>query len=479
MKNLILLITLFIGLFSFAQNNGTGSSLEVIDFTHGGVSYKHVQGSLYPGENCFDNVQRGTTSVLSLNDNDLTGAELILTLSVDGINYQFLASENAARIAEWGEYAHDDRTFLASDESEITEDLLLCIATWTETNVGSREYTNTDFPRYAIVIGENTNNWIPRLQLDGVNIPGYARFVAKDGDNVDDALTEGISLFDAHMASIVSTQNFISGPTGSYRVLEVGVWFYVEVTDASGNVSHLEPFLSRSDADAFGVTATAATTSTPSIGVCSSDGISPVGFSLEQYISSTITENGVSRFDYHSQNVAYEYRDIYRLNPWNRFDIYPPVITIASNQIKVISHRTALEIQPSDVRITLDMNGDCSILDIYITEVVNAYRTAFDANPGAYSRPEIVISGWTGDSEAFPSTYTHPDYDGASYLIDRESSNSNRTYRISNVIGVDGTQLTVLGHTLTGNAQIQLETAYYTSINDAHAAARLAIESQD
>ena len=478
MKNLILLITLFIGLFSFAQNNGTGSSLEVINFVHSGISYKHVQGSLYPGENCFDNVQRGTTSILSLNDNDLTGPELILTLSVDDIDYQFLASENAARITEWNEYAHDDRTFLASDESEITEDLLLCMATWTETNIGSREYTNTDFPRYAIVIGENTNNWIPRLQLDGANIPGYARFVAKDGNNVADALAEGISLFDAHMASTVSTQNFISGPTGSYRVLEVGVWFYTEVTDASGNVSHLEPFLSRPEADAFGVTATAATTSAPSIGVCSSDGISPVGFSLEQYISSTVTENGVSRFDYHSQNVAYEYRDIYRLNPWNRFDIYPPVITIASSQIKVISHRTAVEIQPSDVLITLPMNGDCAILDAYITQVVNAYRTAFDEEAGPVVRPDTTPSGWIGSSEAFPSTFTNPAYDGWSYLVTRGTG--NRSYIISDIVHTDGTQLTAYGYTTpTGNVQDNRETVYFHSLNDAHAAARTVIESQD
>ena len=121
------------------------------------------------------------------------------------------------------------------------------------------------------------------------------------------------------------------------------------------------------------------------------------------------------------------------------------------------------------------MTDDCSILDLYLTNAVNAYRAAFDNLAGPVNRPEIVISGWETTDAALPATYTHPDYAGASYLISRGTG--NRSYIISNVVDTDGSSLQVLGAQETGTAVIRLrDTAYFHSITDAHNAARAAIE---
>ena len=287
-------------------------------------------------------------------------------------------------------------------------------------------------------------------------------------------MAEAVSTFSAYLSTRESSLDFTSGPSGSYRVLEVGVWFYAEVTDAAGNVSHFEPFSSRSEADAFGRSSITPVVQN-SLSVCNEEGVPVIGFSLEQYISSTITENGVSRFDYVAQNVAYEYRDIYRLNSWNRFQIYPPVITIASNQIKVISHRSAVLIQPSDVLITLPMSGDCSILDVYITTAVSAYRASFDALAGPVVRPDTTPSGWVSSDAALPATFTNPAYPGWSYLLSRGTG--NRSYIISDVMHTDGTQLQVNGPSPTSTVVRLRDTAAFHRIGDAHSAARTAIEN--
>ena len=162
MRNLLLLSLLFVSLFSFAQNNGTGTSIEVTEFTSDGIEYRHVQGSLYPGDNCFVNVEVTSQNTLSLADNGETGADLILTLNVGSEGYQILPSENNARIQEWGRFSGSNRTSLMSDNSDVEENLLGC-PSWVETDAIRFIYTNTQYPENSIRILRNSSNWIVRV----------------------------------------------------------------------------------------------------------------------------------------------------------------------------------------------------------------------------------------------------------------------------------------------------------------------------
>ena len=252
MKNLILLITILVGSFSFAQNNGTGSSLEVMEFTHDGTEYRHVQGSLYYGENCFDGITITSQNTLTLTDNGLTGADLLLTLAVGEVDYQVLPSENNARIQEWGQFSDANTIYLADGITVVSENLLSCPSVWTETNPSEREYTNTDHPRYSIRIGSNTNNWIPRLFFEGSYVSGVAAILPKADNTVEDALAEGISLFTAYVASLGSSDDYTTTAVGSYRIINAGFSaYYVEILTPQGTRVEFRAFSTYGAAEDF------------------------------------------------------------------------------------------------------------------------------------------------------------------------------------------------------------------------------------
>ena len=346
-------------------------------------------------------------------------------------------------------------------------------------------YTNTEVPSHWYSVSQPlTGRWSVSVYSDTYSsfwqAPGTK--VYENYPNYASSEQEAKDLAEATIAGLTSTLNLNAVNEFRYAVFPYGEGvFYTLVFNADEELVSLERYATFIEAQNAGRIYSPSSTETPTSstnGICSSivGAGSPIGFFADNYITSSITENGVSRFNYVTNNVAYEYSDIYRLNPWNRFTIYPPVVTVSGSQIKIISHRNTIEIQPSDILASVSMTDDCSILDAYLTSAVNSYRAAFDNLAGPVVRPDTTPSGWTGDSAAFPSTYTHPNYPGASYLIDRVSGNSNRTYRISNVIGTDGSQLQVEGHSEYGNASGLRNTAYFTRIGDAHAAARAAIE---
>ena len=159
MRNLLLLGLLFVGAFSFAQNTGTGTSIEVTEFISGEIEYRHVQGSLNEGQNCFTDVDITDRYTLSLSDNGMQRENFRLTLTVSStslIEYQFIASENYARTKEWGQFSDSNRTSLMSDNSDAPEDLLGC-ALWVETDTVNHVYTNTQYPEYSIMVTSNSS----------------------------------------------------------------------------------------------------------------------------------------------------------------------------------------------------------------------------------------------------------------------------------------------------------------------------------
>ena len=346
-----------------------------------------------------------------------------------------------------------------------------------------QQWSNAIYPGYAYSTWENhylpAEEWFIRV---GVLISGTWSVVEIPGIRATEADADRDAR--AYIASQFSSLNLNPVNEFRYSVFPYGEGvYYTLIYDSNDEVVSLERYPTFSSAQNAGRTYAPLTPETPTIstnGLCfaSETAQNPIGFFANNYITSSITENGISRFDYITANVAYEYRDINRLNSFNRFRFYPPAIVIAADQIKVISHRTESTIQPSDILASIGINEDCSNLDGYLTTAVNNYRAAYDALAGPVEVPEIVISGWESADAALPATYTNPAYPGWSYLLSRGTG--NRSYIISDVMHTDGTRLQINGPSSSSTVVRLRDTAAFHRIGDAHAAARAAIvEAQD
>ena len=280
----------------------------------------------------------------------------------------------------------------------------------------------------------------------------------------------------AYIASQFTSLDFTTGAGFRHSVFAEGPGlFYSLVVNSDEEVVSWERYATFEEARAAGTNYRPATSVAPAdstIGLCSSipGSGTPIGFYADNYISSTITENGVSRFDYVSANTAYEYRDVNRTNPWNRFGIYPPTIVVAGNQIKIVSHRSAVEIQPSDVRFTVPMTEDCFVLDAYITTVVVEYRTAFDALVPTVNLPDPTADHSWYNHGSFSSDWTSPRFPGWRYSFQGLTS---------------GVRVTVTNH---AGRNFLIETFYRDAANNEshedfygriHAAARTVVVGQD
>ena len=347
----------------------------------------------------------------------------------------------------------------------------------------NQQWSNPIYPGYAYntVDHQYTPNGVFIVRI-GVLNSGVWEHVDIPGSHNGEAAADNAAR--AYIASQFSTLNLNPVNEFRYSVFPYGEGiYYTLVFDSNDEVVSLERYPTFSSAQNAGRTYAPLTPETPTIstnGLCfaSETAQNPIGFFANNYITSSITENGISRFDYVTANVAYEYRDINRLNSFNRFRFYPPAIVIAADQIKVISHRTESTIQPSDILASIGINEDCSNLDGYLTTAVNNYRAAYDALAGPVEIPEIVISGWESADAALPATYTNPAYPGWSYLLSRGTG--NRSYIISDVMHTDGTRLQINGPSSSSTVVRLRDTAAFHRIGDAHAAARAAVvEAQD
>ena len=190
MKNLLLLSILFVSVFSFAQTNGLPleTTIEVTHFDKDAISYKHIQGSLFSGENCFNDVAITDMKVMSLHNNGQAGTD-DFTLSILGRgNYKVAPSDVADFTAHYMSFANHDQIVLASDDSVVEEDFLGC-PTWVLTDEITFTYTNTQYPDYSIRIGRNTSNWV--LQVLHLETRIHAEFISRSTHTEAEALQVG------------------------------------------------------------------------------------------------------------------------------------------------------------------------------------------------------------------------------------------------------------------------------------------------
>ena len=285
----------------------------------------------------------------------------------------------------------------------------------------AQSWENDIYPGYAYNTWENRHidaeEWFIRVGVlesgswTNMDIPGR-----------HDSEAEADRIARAYIASRFANLDYVDGGNYRHSVFPEGPGvFFTIVYTLDDEVVSIERYATFSEANAAGraysPTTVAETPTSSTSGLCSASDLiqNPVGFFADNYITSSITENGVSRFDYVTANTAYEYRDLNRTNPWNRFGIYPPVIVIAGSQVKVISHRSAEEIQPSDVLATVAMTDDCSILDAFIATAVTSYRNAFDAMVPAVNLPAPTADHSWYNHGSFSSDWTSPRFPGWRY----------------------------------------------------------------
>ena len=356
------------------------------------------------------------------------------------------------------------------------------ISTYNANRFPTTAYTNTEVSGYWYSVSQPlTGRWSVSVYSDAVDsfwgVPGTK--VYENYPSYASSEQAAKDLAEATIAGLTSTLSLNNVNEFRYAVFPYGEGvFYTLVFNAGEELVSLERYASFNEAQNAGRSYAPTASETPTIstnGLCfaSETAQNPIGFFVDNYITSSITENGVSRFDYVSASGHYDYRDINRTNSVNRFGIYPPTVIIASDQIKIISHRAASTIQPSDILASVGIAEDCSNLDGYLTTAVNNYRAAFDEEAGPVVVPEIVISGWESADAALPATYTNPAYPGWSYLLSRGTG--NRSYIISDVMHTDGTRLQVNGPSASSTVVRLRDTAAFHRIGDAHAAARAAI----
>ena len=299
-------------------------------------------------------------------------------------------------------------------------------------------WSNPIYPGYAYTAQQNpyipSEGWMVRVGVlnsgswTNIDIPGRH-------DSEADADIAGR----AYIASRFANLNYADGSGHRSSVFAYGDGlYYALVLNSDEEIVSWERYGSFAEARNAGLnyspTAIAETPTSSTSGLClgSDSSQNPIGFFENNYITSSVTENGVSRFDYITANTAYEYRDLNRTNPWNRFGIYPPVIVIASSQVKVISHRSSEEIQPSDVLATISMTDDCSILDAFIATAVASYRSAFDGRVSSIVLPAPTMDHTWSNDGSFTGEWTSPRFPGWQYSFQGLTS---------------GIRLTVTNHT--------------------------------
>ena len=138
MKNLILIFTLFVGLLSNAQSLTLSQTIEITPFTHNGIDYKHIKGSLNTDCDDFSGVNIGISNVLSLDGNE------IIDLNA---NNRYTIADEPFR-SHFTSFVNMDEIRIASNNEVYTgSDLLACSVSsgWV---LGTDWYSNTDYPGY-------------------------------------------------------------------------------------------------------------------------------------------------------------------------------------------------------------------------------------------------------------------------------------------------------------------------------------------
>ena len=142
MKNLILIFALFVGLLSNAQSLTLSQTIEITPFTHNGVDYKHIKGSLNTGCDDFSGVVEGP------------GVQNVLSLDVDMNTIHDLNARTTYTIADVPFRTHfasfgnmDEIRVASSNEIYVGIDPLQC-ATSDGWILGTDWYSNGDYPGY-------------------------------------------------------------------------------------------------------------------------------------------------------------------------------------------------------------------------------------------------------------------------------------------------------------------------------------------
>ena len=173
-------------------------------------------------------------------------------------------------------------------------------------------------------------------------------------------------------------------------------------------------------------------------------------------------------------------RKVYRLGLLNNRLIYSSVPDRPSIEVLLTDDETIIGFNVNNNGVPvgfIPVDSSNSASEILCS---SAFRTLIQAALAPHIEAQVPFSesGWSTDDAAFPATYTHADYSGASYIITRGTG--NRSYIVSDIINTDGSQLTAYGHTTaTGNVTDYRNTVYFHSIIDAHAAARTAIANNN
>ena len=242
MKNLILILTLFIGLATSAQ------SIEVTIFDHDGTSYTHLKGSGNSDEVCFDNVSITSSYTLAI---DLIGSDLA-NIHLNSIAYSFTGNgggDIVSKFDDWNNYNRIYRNRGSNRPLHIEgSDLLDCPVTNPEPMVmdewtlaeGNSWYSNPANPGYfyqpfagtaffAYVPNGGTcegNQGCQQYSATNPNAFSLTSFLATP--NFDD--NEAI---EAYFSTLISEREGGSGIDG-YNLIE-GEWTFATSVAAGGS----------------------------------------------------------------------------------------------------------------------------------------------------------------------------------------------------------------------------------------------------
>ena len=284
MRKLILIFALFVGLFSFAQGElDVRTTLEVTHLSDDdGNRYEYVKGAEYPATECFENLNIEGMTIMSLiltgnygsegyaQDISIFGTGVETTYRVDpnhhdrnALTFQtYRNSDNFYRVEESGSHSVADRALIA------------CVAdAWApaQGSPGGRGiwYTNPARPGWAYndfssgsgVSAVLTNQWTGWSASLNQQYLTSKRVAFSGIASTRQALEPSINTF---IDRYEATDSSVSISSGSYRILEVGPWFYAQVMNAAGEVTHFEAFPTRAEAVAFGNRGGSSTTTTAS-----------------------------------------------------------------------------------------------------------------------------------------------------------------------------------------------------------------------